>query len=472
MAGNKKYFTDRTLKALPPAKRGERYEIWDSKLPGFGVRVGDERDHHRPGKAGRVTFVYYRRFPNSPSPTRRVLGRYGPMTLETARKKVADWAAMIDAGKYPAVEEQRKQRETQRKQKNTFAAVAEDFIARRVIGPNPERPLQRNGHAVAAKLRNVFIPLWRDSPITEITSDEVKAVIEGVRDYGTEGMLAAHGIKRNGKRRRKGPAPGRARLLLAELKALFRWAVGQGATYGLQLSPCANLSATTIIGEKISVDRVLSDNEVAAFWRVIGRMGYPFGPLYQLLLLTGLRLNEVADATWPEFDLPDRLWTIPSSRMKGTNRKARAHVVPLTGNMLQILDTLPRFQGGNYLFSAKNGAKPVWMTSDVKNRLDAAMLVELREAAKQRGDDPDKVTLTPWVNHDLRRVVRTAMSRLRVNSDVAEAVLAHIQPGIRGVYDRHDLLDEKREALTLWGARLHSIVEPSIADVIDLRARR
>jgi hypothetical protein len=52
MAGNKKYFTDRTLKALPPAKRGERYEIWDSKLPGFGVRVGDERDHHRPGKSG------------------------------------------------------------------------------------------------------------------------------------------------------------------------------------------------------------------------------------------------------------------------------------------------------------------------------------------------------------------------------------------------------------------------------------
>jgi hypothetical protein len=141
------------------------------------------------------------------------------MTLETARKKVADWEVMIDAGKDPAVEEQRKQRETQRKQKNTFAAVAEDFI--RVIGPNPERPLQRNGHAVAAKLRNVFIPLWRDSPITEITSDEVKAAIEDVRDYGTEGMLAAHGIKRNGKRRRKGPAPGRARLLLAESRRCF-----------------------------------------------------------------------------------------------------------------------------------------------------------------------------------------------------------------------------------------------------------
>ena len=151
--------------------------------------------------------------------------------------------------------------------------------------------------------------------------------------------------------------------------------------------------------------------------------------------------------------------------MKGTNSKARAHVVPLTGDMLQILDRLPRFQGGNYVFSAKRGEKPVWMTSDVKNKLDAAMLGELREAAKQRGDDPDKVTLPPWVNHDLRRVVRTAMSRLRVNSDVAEAVLAHVQPGIRGVYDRHDLLDEKREALTLWGARLHSIVEPTNADV-------
>jgi integrase len=260
-------------------------------------------------------------------------------------------------------------------------------------------------------------------------------------------------------------------ILLAELKAFFRWAIAQGTSYGLQSSPCANLSAATIIGEKTSVDRILSDVEVAAFWRVTGRMGYPFGPLYRLLLLSGLRLNEVADAVWSEFDLADRLWTIPSSRMKGTNSKARAHVVPLTSDMLQILDTLPRFKDGDYLFSI-SGKKAVWVSSDVKDRLDGAMLDEMREAAKQRGDDPDKVTLPGWVNHDLRRTLRTGLSRLRVHSDVSEAILAHVKPGIRGVYDRYDLLDEKREALTLWAAKLRDIVEPSKSVVVELRGQR
>ncbi len=78
----KKYLTDRTLRALRPAKSGDRYELWDTKIPGFGVRVGDDADKRRPGKAGRVTFVYYGRFPNSPHPTRRTLGLYGAITLE------------------------------------------------------------------------------------------------------------------------------------------------------------------------------------------------------------------------------------------------------------------------------------------------------------------------------------------------------------------------------------------------------
>src|SRR6516162_11528944 len=59
MAG-KRHLTDRLLKALAPAKPGERYELRDSIVAGFGVRVNDERDPSRPGKAGHVSFI--RRF--------------------------------------------------------------------------------------------------------------------------------------------------------------------------------------------------------------------------------------------------------------------------------------------------------------------------------------------------------------------------------------------------------------------------
>lgn len=167
--------------------------------------------------------------------------------------------------------------------------------------------------------------------------------------------------------------------------------------------------------------------------RSLGRLPYPYGPIYRLLLLSGLRLNEVADATWSEFDLPKGIWTIPASRMKGKNGKARPHSVPLTADILAILGSLPRFNGGAYLFSTTSGESPVWVTDKVKRRLDAVMLDILRESARKRGDDPAKVKLPAWVNHDLRRTLRLRLSELRVSADVAEAVLAHLKPGIRGV---------------------------------------
>ena len=184
-------------------------------------------------------------------------------------------------------------------------------------------------------------------------------------------------------------------------------------------------------------------------------MGYPYGPIYQLLLLSGLRLNEVADATWSEFDLKAGIWTIPAARMKGKNRgKARPHSVPLTADMLAMLSNLPRFNRGEYLFSTTSGATSVSINDKVKKRLDAGMLLTLQEMARERGDNPDKVKLPPWINHDLRRTVRSRLSELRVDADVAEAVLAHKKPGIRGVYDRYEFLDEKRHALELWATRL------------------
>ena len=75
-------------------------------------------------------------------------------------------------------------------------------------------------------------------------------------------------------------------------------------------------------------------------------MGYPYGPLYRLLLLTGLRLSEVSEASWDEFDFDERVWTIPAARMKKTGSEAKPHMVPLTDAMLEVIETLPRFRGG------------------------------------------------------------------------------------------------------------------------------
>jgi hypothetical protein len=460
---DKQYLSDRTLKALAPAKAGCRYEKWDTKLPGFGVRVGDEIDASRRGKAARIAFILYARFPRSPSPTRRVLGQYGPLSLKSARDKADEWLKLIRKGVDPAEQEERARLAEQVKRKNTFAAVAEDFIAEKLPG-------ERNGKEVERDLRREFIPAWGGLPITDITDLQVIAIIKA----------------------KKRTAPVQARNLLALVKRLFTWAIDQRA-YGLLVSPCGQLKPARLIGRKRRRDRVLSDDELFALWRAAKRMSYPAGLVYQLLTLTALRLNEVAGAAWSEFDpelvrlrnriaddeidklkqLPEqrKMWVIPAERMKGKNETAQQHAVPLTDDMLAILARLPRFKkGGPFLFSTTFGETSAWVGDKIKKELDTRMLRTLKAMARKRGDDPGATELKPWVNHDIRRTVRTHLSRLRIPEEAREAVMAHVRPGIKGTYDLYDYLDEKREALTLWASRLRSIVEPAPMNVIKLHA--
>jgi integrase len=463
----RKKLTDRGVSALKPAASGRRYEIMDALVPALGVRVTDR---------GNRSFFVAGRFPNSPHYTRRELGKVGALSLHDARSKARKWLELIDQGKDPAIEEKRIEQENLRRQKATFAAVAEEYLGCVVIGHDPARPKLRKAAEVAREIRCVFIPIWGTLPITEITRENVQAVIKSVKDYGTAAMLASYGVKA-GKKEGKGKtgqwaerqgAPVQARNLLGYLKTMFSWAVECG-TYGLNASPCDHIRARRIIGERVSIDRVLSDLELAALWRVTGRIGYPDGPAYRLLMLTGLRLNEVARATWSEFDLANGEWTIPASRMKGTNSKARAHVVPLTPNVMTIIEDLPKFKRGDFMFSSRLGERPIHLGSKAKTRLDRRMLRSLRALARMRGDDPEKVIIAPWTNHDIRRSVRTGLSRLRVDRDVAEAILAHIKRGVEGVYDRYDLVGEKRHALELWAAKLRSIVEPPTPNVIPMQ---
>ena len=329
--------TDKRLKALKPAANGERYEVRDSIVPGLLVRVTE---------TGKRTFMLQGRFPGSTQPTRRAIGEYGAITLETAREKARDWIGLVKKGVDPAIAEQEARQAELRKRANTFAAVSEDYLRERVVGSNPDQPKQRQGNEVAREFRAVFFALWGAQPITSITQAQVLALIEGVRDNGTAATLAAYG---KGPKASKAPAPAQARNLLGYLKTFFGWANERGV-YGLQGSPCTFIKAQSVIGEKPSGDRTLDDVELVAFSRAASRMGYPYGPIYQLLLLSGLRLNEVADATWSEFDLKAGIWTIPAARMKSKNGKARPHSVPLTADMLAMLSNLPRFNRGEYLF--------------------------------------------------------------------------------------------------------------------------
>jgi len=421
MAG-KRHLSDRLLRSLAPAKLGERYELRDSIVPGFGVRVNDERDPSRPGKAAHISFTLYTRYPGSSAPTRRALGRYPALSLEQARAKAAQWRELIAKGIDPAIEEERARLAERRKRANTFGAVAEDFIRDKVSA-------ERAGRAVEGDLRREFMSVWGNRPIAEITPYDVRAVIKTVKDRG---------------------APYQAHNLLTLARRLFSWVIDQHV-YGLETSPCDRLKPKAIIGPKAARTRIFTDREWRAFWNATGATPYPYGPLFRVLALTGQRRSEVAEARWREFDLAAKLWTIPPQRMKS----AAAHVVPLTASVVAILESLPRFDGGDYLCTSTGGAKPIRGFNRAKHALDAKMLAELGE-------------LAPFVIHDIRRSVRTGLSALPVPDLIRELVIGHTKPGLHKIYDQHAYIDEKRHALELWAARLQSIVAPPPGNVIAM----
>jgi integrase len=427
--------TDRYLQSLKGTKDGTPYDVRDTEVRGLRVRVMG---------SGERTFVLLARYSRDANPTRRALGSYPIMSLAQAREKAICWKNRIKAGADPSFEEERQRHAEERKRENSFASVAEKFIH------HIEKQKLRTAPVTARNLRHTFVEEWKwgPRPITEITADDVKRVLRSAVDRGSP-YQAFHDF--------------------ALIRRLLNWAIGTD-DYGLQFNPCDRLSSADIIGQRHARDRVLTNDELRALWRATARFNYPYGPLYRLLLLTGLRLGEVCGAHRSEF--AGREWTISASRMKKTKSAAKPFIVPLTDDIATLIDALPQFNSGEFLFSNDFGKNPVRPAnfSDPKDALDALMLEELRKMAIDCGKQPDRVTLPPFVNHDIRRTVRTHLSALKISEEVREAVLAHVRPGIKGVYDWHQYLEEKREALILWNARLRSIVEPAPANVITLRA--
>jgi integrase len=411
----KRTLNDRIIKAAKPA--ASRYEIMDTVVPGFGLRVSER---------GVKSFVLVARYPGSDNPTRRTLGEYGVLTLEAARVRARHWHDLLRRGIDPAHDEEQQRLSVQQRRKNTFGAIAEDFIRMKL-------PSERKGKDVENDIRRDLLPAWGDRPMADITALDVRALVLTVKDRG---FYQAHNV-------------------LVIIRRLFNWAIDQ-RVYGLpETSPCDRLKPKVLIGAKQARQRILSPAELRGLWKAAEVQGYPYGPFTHLLALTGARRSEVAEATWGEFDFERKLWTIPPARMKAN----AAHIVPLSDAAIEVLNSLPRFKSGSYLFSTAVGAKPANAFGHAKIDLD-------REMAEVLG-----APVVPFVYHDIRRTVRTQLSAIPGISDlVRELVIGHTKPGLHRVYDQFSYVDEKRHALDAWAARLRDIVDPApSANVVELK---
>jgi integrase len=213
---------------------------------------------------------------------------------------------------------------------------------------------------------------------------------------------------------------------------MFNWAVEQGH---LERSPCAGLGMPA---QAISRDRILSDGELARVWKAAGEMGYPFGPMIQLLILTAQRRGEVVGLRWSELDTNAMEWTLPNGRTKS----ARAHIVPLSGAAAELVTGLPRLHDV-LVFPARGKNNPASGFSKWKRELD------------------ERSGVVDWRIHDLRRTAASGMAQLAVPPHIIERVLNHTTGtlgGVAGIYNRYGYLVEMRSALERWWGRVGALI--------------
>ena len=221
--------------------------------------------------------------------------------------------------------------------------------------------------------------------------------------------------------------------LLKTLKTFFRWCVGRAV---IDFSPAEGISSPY---REVSRDRVLTDQELAAVILAARRMPPPYGRIVEFLALTGQRREEVAQLKWDELDEKTRTWTIPGTRTK--NKKV--HIVHLSTPAWKVIEAC---SGEPYVFGTARGKR-------------------FQRFGREKHVIDKLCGITGWRLHDLRRTIVSEMARLGIPPHVADKILNHQAgtiSGVAAVYQRHDFLAERKEALDRWGGHVGEIVQTEV----------
>jgi len=373
--------TELTIRKAKPADK--RYDLFDASARGLGLRVAI---------SGTKSWFIMRRF--NGRMLRITFGRYPEISLANARLKVPEVLREMADGRTQG------QRKT-----DLFKIVLEEWLKK-------DQAKNKSVHQVKMAMYLHALPALGNMSVTSITKRDVNKMIDKVVDAGS---------------------PVAANRILAYTKRFFSWCKERDI---LDQSP---VEAIKLPSKENDRDRVLNLGEIKSFWISCDKMGYPWGPVFQLLLLTGARLKEVSQASWSEISISDRTLDLPRSRTKNE----RAHQIQLSVQTLKILLSLPKVEGQDFLFST-NGKTPVSGFSKVKKRLDMLCGV------------------TNWRFHDLRRSFATHSSeKLSVSPVIVDKILNHRTGQVRGVtavYQRGEYLAERREALQKWGDYIERLV--------------
>jgi len=209
-------------------------------------------------------------------------------------------------------------------------------------------------------------------------------------------------------------------------------------------------SAGKIVGgeHRGVVKRVLSVDEVAAILRHLPHLSRLNADLLALYLWTGCRGAELVQIEGRELSQDEAgvlWWTLPKAKVKMERHDLAMDLpIPILGRARDIVLARRDVSGDGYLFPSRPQSK----VPHVEQKVVGVAVWFAMPACQVR---PEVIRarwpVTDWAPHDLRRTVRTQLSRLGCPGPVAEAVLGHIDTK-EDVYDRHDYRAERLEWLT------------------------
>lgn len=392
-------------------KDGQRVTVYSdadhkNALPGFCLIVTEA------GSKSLAVRYTLKRGDEAGTKKRMVLGPYPGQSVAVYREQAlrvrADAAQGIDAS---AAE----------KTNRASASVAD--LCERYMRVHASQ--KRSGDVDRRRLDKYVLPEWKNRKAKSITRAEVSALVDSIAhgDRDTEGR------------------PYEANRVLALIKTLFSFGIDKGL---VDAHPCAGLKGPG--KEEPKTRHLCAPDDLRAFWRLTSgefaeHMPPPFAAALRFQLLSACRPGEVFGMPWDEVDMRHGEWLLPAKRSKN----GRAHLVPLTATLREILKEQPRER--SMVFPAERGGRT---TDRMRARILDRTLDAMNAAIAAEKGKP----LQRFTPHDLRRTAETAMAAARVPKEYRDRLLNHVDASVGGThYNHHDYKDEKRtalEALDAW----------------------
>jgi integrase len=334
------------------------------------------------------------------------LGSISNVTLEEARQKATELRKQLSNGIEPLAEkrQQENERKLQIAKAMTFKQCADAYINAHKAGwKNPKHAQQWQN-----TLAQYAFPVFGDFDVKAIdtalitkclepiwltkneTAGRVRGRIESVLDWATVRKF------------RTGENPARWRGHLDKL-----------LTKPSKIQQTEHHSALPYAEINSFIEQLRQQDGIAA-------------KCLEFTILTATRTGETIGATWAEFDLDAKIWTIPAERMKAK----KEHRVPLNHHALAILNEMAAIRFNDYVFP-----------SNKKGLSNMAMLTLLKRM--------DRTDITV---HGFRSTFRDwAAESTAYPSEVVEMALAHtIKNQVEAAYRRGDLLEKRKTLMDSW----------------------